>query len=199
MASRPAYNQEKAFNYRMLKRYERELRQSGCDCSYQDKAVRSNQPDAFSVSFSHLLRGDSSETSASVFVRVLNPETKEVEEYHFCYGVERIKALYGNEGHKKEETDNAWLITQIERHVKYKDDDADRLFLHHPDGTLFPTIQTGGMEKGQIYAYNEMKYIQGKNRPMIRIGPRNEYIEFLPGMSVRFRDGRIFVQRPLSS
>jgi hypothetical protein len=65
------------------------------------------------------------------------------------------------------------------------------VFLHNPDGSRFKTAPSFGMEPGQLYAYNEMQ----DDKPMLRIGPSHDYTEFLPGMSVRWGNGRIIAER----
>lgn len=142
---------------------------------------------------------------------VIESHADQIERYSFLeatdYGLERIKALYGDAWHqaKLAETELAWLITKIER--KAKQDGP--VFLLTPEGKLFDSGEPrnkyekdergrypGAMYEGQLYWYNEMQ----NGKPMLRVrqggGPEN-YMEFLPGWCVVDKDGKTVAERKL--
>ncbi len=187
--------QERKAKYRRLQAVLRELRKAGVECRYGDKAVFGN---CFRIEFGRTLRASNGECFGNMHVAVNG------EDYWLIdapAGIARVKALYGNERDRANVTELAWLIVQVENAVR----EGSRVenmgkpefdvFLHNQDGSRFKTMPSMGMEPGQLYAYNEM---QG-DRPMLRIGPSNQYVELLPGMSVRWGDGGIIVERKVSN
>lgn len=183
--------QERKAKFRGLQTVLRELRNAGVECQYADKTVTGT---GFRVTYGTTLRASNGECFGNMHV--------EVGDEHYWLldapaGIARIKALFGGERDRLAVTELAWLIVQVERavHEHCRKENFGKpefdVFLHNADGSRFKTIPSGDMEQGEIYAYNEM---QG-DRPMIRIGPSNQYTELLPGMSVRWRDGRIIVER----
>jgi len=183
--------QERKAKYRGLQSALRELRKAGVDCRYGEKAVFGN---GFRMTYGPTLRASNGECFG-------NPHVQVGKENYWLLdankGIARVKALCGNERDRLAVTELAWLIVQVENAVRehcrnenFGKPEYD-VFLHNPDGSRAKTMPSGGMEPGEIYAYNEMH----GDRPMIRIGPSNDYTELLPGMSVRWRDGRIIVER----
>ncbi len=187
MAAGLTKEQESKAKYNALQNILRELRKAEVACQYKDKAVVGA---GFRVSFGETLRASNGECFGNVHVEVGEQEYWLLES---TAGLARIKALYGNERNRLPITDLAWLVILIERAVMHRDhDDKNRdVFLYNADGKPFPTFPSGGMEKGQLYAYNEMK----DDRPMLRIGPSNDYTEFLPGMFVCYRNGEVIAER----
>ena len=141
---------------------------------------------------------------------MLESHADTIEQYRFLeatdYGLQRLKALYGNAEHqaKRTETELSWLITKIERKAK-----QDRpVFLLTPEGKLFDSgeqrnkyarnpssgLFPGAMYEGQLYCYSEMQ----DGKPMVRVrqgvGPEN-YTEFLPDWSVVDKAGNVVAKR----
>lgn len=192
-----AKEQDRKKKYHALRKIERELRKAGVKCGYGRMTVfgideNGNQPHGFTVNFGATLHAGNGECFGHCIVNVNN------EQYAFLdahRGLDRIKALYGNEEYRKRLpiTCLAHMIYQIEQAVKQG---SDNVFLHDVDGNRVNTAPGFGMESGQLFAYNEM---QG-DKPMLRIGQgvdAKDYVEFLPGMSVRWRSGEVIVARPI--
>jgi len=183
--------QERQAQYRGLQKILRELHKAEVECDYHNKAIHGF---GFFVTYDRTLRASNGECFLNLHVWVKG------EDYYLLdgrIGVDRIKALFGNERDRLTVTGLAWMIVQIENavrehcQVEKMGNPELKVFLHNPDGSRFTTKTCTGMEPGQLYAYNEMQ----DDRPMLRIGPRHDYTEFLPGMSVRWGDGRIIVER----
>lgn len=180
--------QERKAKYRGLQSTLRELRKAGVECQYAKMAVCGA---GFRIEYGPTLRASNGECFGNMHVAVHG------EDYWLLEapaGIARVKALYGNERDRLAVTELGWLIVQIERAVMGRRSESERVFLHNPDGSLFKTRECFGMEPGQLYAYNEMQ----DDRPMLRIGQGvgpDDYTEFLPGMTVRYGDGRIIVER----
>ncbi len=184
--------QERRAKYRSLQSVLRELGRAGVKCQYAKMAVSG---DGFHISYGLTLRASNGECFGNLHVEVGN------EHYWLLdarAGIERVKALFGNNREQLPVTELAWMIVQIENAVRHGSSVENMgkpeydVFLHNTDGSRAKTVPGFGMEPGQLYAYNEMQ----DGRPMLRIGPGHDYTELLPGMSVRWRDGRIIVQRP---
>jgi hypothetical protein len=195
MAAGISREQERRANHRNLKRIERVLRRAGVTCRYEHNALRG---DGFDVMFRDAVRCGNGEAFPNLHVAVDGKEYFFLEGQH---GIERIRALFGDpeERARLPISDLTWMIILIERAVsrlhetQKKEDD---LFLYDASGQRVETEPGPGMESGQLYAYNQMK----DDKPMVRIGPDvgpDCYTELRPGMSVRCRDGRIVVRRPL--
>ena len=183
--------QERKAKSRGLQAVLRELRNAGVECQYADKAVTGT---GFRVTYGTTLRASNGECFGNMHV--------EVGDEHYWLldapaGIARIKALFGGERDRLAVTELAWLIVQVERavHEHCRKENFGKpefdVFLHNADGSRFKTIPSNDMEQGELYAYNEMH----GDRPMLRIGPGNDYTEFLPGMTVRWRGGRIIAER----
>lgn len=184
--------QERRAKYRGLQSVLRELGRAGVQCQYGKKAVFG---DGFRISYGPTLRASNGECFGNLHVEVGN------EHYWLLdarAGIERVKAVFSDNREQLLVTELAWMIVQIENAVRHGSSLENMgnseydVFLHNADGSLAKTVTSFGMEPGQIYAYNEMQH----DRPMLRIGPGHDYTELLPGMSVRWRDSRIIVQRP---
>lgn len=183
--------QESRLKYRGLQRVLRELRQAGVECQYNNKAVAGT---GFRVSYGETLRASNGECFGNLHVEV---DGRDYWLLEAGKGLARIKAVYGGERDQLEITELAWLIVVIERavHEHCRKENFGKpeydVFLHNADGSRFKTIPSGDMEQGELYAYNEMQ----DDRPMLRIGPSNQYTELLPGMTVRWRNGRVIAER----
>ena len=104
--------QERAAQYRGLQRVLRQLRKSGIECQYGNKAVTGS---GFRVSYGPTLRASNGETFLNMYVEV------DGEDYWLLdvpKGIARIKAMYGNERDRLAVTGLAWLIVQIENAVR---------------------------------------------------------------------------------
>ena len=183
--------QERKAKYRGLHRVLRELRKAGVDCQYGKMTVYG---DGFRISYGPTLCASNGECFGNLHVEVND------EEYWLLdarAGIARVKALCGNDCDRLAVTELAWLIVQVENAVRLGCSAENMgkpeydVFLHNADGSHARTKPGPAMEPGQLYAYNEMQ----DGKPMLRTGPAHDYTEFLPGMSARWGDGRIIVQR----
>ena len=186
--------QERKAKYRGLQSVFHELRKAEVECQYGKMTVCG---DGFRVTYGPTLRASNGECFGNLHVEVNG------EDYWLLdarAGIARVKALCGNERDRLTVTELAWLIVQVEKAVSEgsRVENMGKLefdvFLHDANGNRVKTNPGFGMGSGQLFAYNEM---QG-DKPMVRIGQGvgdNDYTELLPGMSVRWGDGRIIVKR----
>ena len=185
--------QERKAKYNSLKRVERELKKAGVHCEYGNKSVYGispigETPWGFTVSYGTTLRASNGECFGNMHVEVRGEHYSLLDAQT---GINRIKALYGNEGYNLPETELALLVVKVNdalrrEHGTGSDPNFYDVFLHDADGNRV------AKNHGMVFCYNEMQ----NGKPMLRLGTCNtDYVEFAPGMSVRHRDGIIIVQR----
>ena len=164
----------------------------------------------FVVTYGKTLRASNGECFGNTLITIHHPLIGE-ETYSLLetqIGLNRIMALFGDAEHQKMLKDVwlQWTAIKIERAFYASHDrhhgpaqpggwyDSDRLgdknaavFLYDANGNIVPNKR--------IFAYNEYK----NGKIMVRLGNvlgRAEYVEFLPGMTVRDEKGTILVEYP---
>jgi ribosomal protein S19E (S16A) len=148
----------------------------------------------FMIGHKNTLRASNGEAFLHLSVAIIDPDVGS-EEYFLLNardGIERVKALYGDEEHRKNRpyTEIVYKVILVERAVLKSCETLPRekeehIFLHDVDGCRV------SKNEGMIFAYNQMR----DGKPMLRLGCCSaDYVEFRPGMSARWGDGRLVVQ-----